>query len=181
MSAITNQPTNINFLSPLNFKFTIKKTPTTNYFVKAINLPEVGFMGTEVPTPFVKIPFPSTALTYGTLRLQFGVDEDMKNYLEIHNWLVGMGFPDNFDQYKDLVDGDPKIGRNKRIPSGSGVFSDATLMILTSSKNPNLEITFVDLFPISLSQLVFDTTNIDVQYLDAVANFRYRKYNITKL
>jgi hypothetical protein len=92
-----------------------------------------------------------------------------------------MGFPDNFDQYKDLVDGDPKIGRNKRIPSGSGVFSDATLMILTSSKNPNLEITFVDLFPISLSQLVFDTTNSDVQYLDAVANFRYRKYNITKL
>lgn len=181
MSAITSQPSNINFLSPLNFKFTIKKTPTTNYFVKAINLPEVGFNSTDIPNPFVKLPFPSHALNYGTLRLQFGVDEDMANYLEIHNWLVGLGFPDNFDQYKNLVDNEIKIGRNKTIPSGSGVFSDATLMILTSAKNPNIEITFVDLFPTSLGQLVFDTTNTTVNFIDAVATFRFRKYNIVKL
>ena len=42
MSILTDQPDNQNFLSPVGYKFQIKKTPKTNYFVQAVNLPSVS-------------------------------------------------------------------------------------------------------------------------------------------
>jgi hypothetical protein len=28
------------------------------------------------------------------------VDEDMENYMAVHNWLTGLGFPETTEQYK---------------------------------------------------------------------------------
>ena len=42
MSAILDQtPSNRNFLSPLNFKFTIKKAPHVNFFIQKVNVPQI--------------------------------------------------------------------------------------------------------------------------------------------
>ena len=37
--ALSDQPDNTQFLSPLGFNFGIKKLPTTNYFVQSMNVP----------------------------------------------------------------------------------------------------------------------------------------------
>jgi len=182
MSATANQPSTKSFLSPLGFKFVIKKTPHINYFVQAVSLPSISLNRSEIPTPFVKLPYAGDHVDFSDLTVTFKVDEDLKNYLEIYNWITSIGFPDSFDQYKTI----DEIRRSKNtgnVPamSGQGVYSDATLTILSSAMNPIHNITFINAFPTSVSELEFTTTDSDVNYLTSTVTFAYQKYNIESL
>jgi len=170
MSAIDNQPTNPSFLSPLGFNLQIKKCPNVNFFVQDVSIPSVSLGTADAETPFTKIPFPGTRLTYGNLLVTFKVDEDMKNYLEIYSWLRAIGFPDNFAQYNNIA------GVN--LTTGEGVFSDISLLVMTSAMNPNMQVNFYDCFPVDLSELKFDSTSADVAYLTATVAFANRRFDI---
>jgi hypothetical protein len=96
--------------------------------------------------------------------------------------MKGMGFPDNFDQYKSIA---PKVrgplGGNSDTLTGESIYSDATLLILSSQMNPITEITFVDVFPVNLSSLTFNSQFTDVQYVEATVTFTHRKFDIKQL
>ena len=173
MSAIDNVPTNKNFLSPLGFKFAIKRAPHINFFVQKANVPSLALPSIDIPTQFVPIPTNYTHVDYGRFEVTFAVDEDLKNYLEIHDWMRALGFPDNYDEHAAL----------SRVPqyTGEGLVSDLSLIILNSNKRGNFEFTFRDAFPVSLSGMQFDTTRDDVQYVTAIAEFAYIMYDITKV
>ena len=173
MTAISTQPSNPSFLSPLGFKLQIKKLPTVNYFIQSVNIPSVSLGTADAETPFVKIPFPGTKLTFGNLQVTFKVDEDMKNYMEIYDWLKGVGFPDNFAQYTNVA--------GAALASGDGVYSDISLIVMTSAMNPNMEVTFFDCFPVDLSELNFDSTSADVEYITATVSFANRRFDIKAL
>ena len=119
-----------------------------------------------------RIVLPGEKLTYDPLTLRFKVDEDLKNWMELQNWMVGLGFPDNFGQYKDLIS-------NKSFGENS-TFSDATLIILNSNMNSNFEVVFKDAFPTSLSELAFDSTSADIDFITADVTFRYLSYTYRK-
>ena len=53
--------------------------------------------------------------------------------------------------------------------------------VLTSSNVPNFKVKFLDMFPVSLSDLDFDATDGDIDYLTADVTFKYTLYNITDL
>jgi hypothetical protein len=173
MSAIDNTPSNKNFLSPLNFKFQIKKAPHVNFFIQKVNIPDVKLISPEYPNPFVNAPIPGEHLTYGILDITFKVDEDLQNYLEIHNWIKALGKPQNYDQYKTI--------QNKKPGTGDGIYSDISLMVLSSTKMANYEIVFMDAFPVNISSVVFNTTDNDVNYIEAAASFRYTLFDINKV
>lgn len=173
MTALDTIPENKNFLSPLGFKFQVKKCPTVNFFVQTVNIPSIVLPDTYAPNPFVKIPYSGEHITYGDLTLTFKVDEDLVNYLEIHNWIKALGFPDKFDQY-DVIN-------RKPIMSGEGIRSDISLLVLSSSRNPTYDITFKDAFPVSLSGVEFDTRTQDVQYVTATTTFKYISYEINQI
>ena len=65
-------------------------------------------------------------MDFDTLRVQFLVDEKMDNYKAIHNWIVGLGFPENYKQYSDVI-GNAFIPEVSEVAKAS---SDATLVIL---------------------------------------------------
>ena len=173
MSAIDNTPANKNFLSPLNFRFQIKKAPHVNFFIQKVNIPEIKINSPESLNPLVRIPYPGEHIDYGTLKIEFKVDEDLENYLEIHNWLKALGKPTDFEQYKAI----------ENIPTwtGDGITSDISLIVLASTKMPNYDITYTDAYPESLSGLNFNTVDTDVNYVTASATFRYVYYDITKI
>ena len=79
MSATDNQPENNNFLSPLGFRFIVKKLPLVNFFCQSASLPSVSLTETEIPNPLIRIPLAGTKLTYAPLDIRFRVDKDMKN------------------------------------------------------------------------------------------------------
>lgn len=161
--SIVNQPDNLNFLSPNGFRFTISKIPNVSYFVQSVTLPDVGLNPLEFANPFTRVQVAGAKLYYSPLELRFTVDEDMTNYLEIYRWLEEIGFPETYDQYTPEYQ------------------VDGTLTIMSSHKNPNLEVKFRDMFPISLSNLTFNSTDTGVNYLEATVTFRYTLFNITKL
>ena len=174
--AMTNtEPTNKNFLSPLGFKFSIKKTPNVNYFVQSIEMPSMQLGEASFPTPFKRMPVAGDHIEYGSLTFTFKVDEDLANYLEIYNWIKAIGFPDNFDQHKAV---DPKYVRPY---TGEGIYSDASLVILSSAMNPTNEVLFRDAFPVSLSNFSFDSRMMDVDYVEATAEFKFRTFDINPL
>lgn len=166
-----NIPANMNFLSPFNFKFQLQRAPTVNFFIQKVNLPGFYLPPIDANNPLLRIPFEGDHLMYEELDITFKVDEDLQNYLEIHNWLRGLGKP-TFQEYADLV--------NQPVYLGKSLRSDITLEILSSAKRPNYRVVFKDAFPISLGNMVFNTTDEDVDYLEVEAKFRYIIYDIEK-
>ena len=83
---------------------------------------------------------------------------------------------DRFPTSKNSVLGD--AGRVKFATANTGgLFSDATLTILTSKNNPVTEVRFSDLFPISLSGLPYNQQANDTDYLTATVTFNYKIYD----
>ena len=187
----SRQPTKQDYADPTKFKFSIVKLPKVEYFCTAVNLPGVNIADNySQPTPFRDIPLPGEKLVYDRLTMTFLVDENLENYQEIHGWLRGLGFPGGYDEFKNLLDagsdryptsvnsrlGD--AGRTKfAAPSAGGIFSDATLNILTSKNNPVTEVRFNDCFPISLSGLAYNQQATDTDYLTATVTFNYKLYD----
>lgn len=164
MSLTNTEPTNKNFLSPLGFKFSIKKTPNVNFFVQSVNLPSITVGSTAIPSPFIRVPVTGDHLQFGDLTLTFKVDEDMTNYIEIFNWIKAIGKPDNFAQY------DPQQQ-----------YSDATLTVLSSNYRVKQEIQFYDIFPVDLGGFTFMSTAGDVDYIETIATFRFRNFDFVAL
>jgi hypothetical protein len=173
MTAISDNPANRNFLSPINFKFRIKKAPNLNFFVQKINVPQMNLPPLDQNNPFTKIPKPGDHLTFSDLEITFKVDEDLQNYMEVYNWMVQMARSQNFDQYKHILDKSPT--------TGEGIFSDLELEILDSKRRANYAVVFEDAFPINLGNIEFDTTMEDVNYITAVTTFKYKLYTIEKI
>ena len=188
--AIQRQPTKFDYASPTQFKFQLTKLPKVEYFTTACNIPGISLNATVQPTPLADIPLPGDTLTFGDLEITFLVDENLENYREIHGWMYGIGFPKSRTQFAALVEANkdrfPTEGRDSQatdagktkygaLPLGP-IFSDATLNVLTSKNNANIEVRFSDVFPISLSGLNFDQQADDVTYLSATVNFKYKLY-----
>jgi hypothetical protein len=142
-----------NLLSPLNFSFKLKKAPNVEYLVQQISVPGLNLGTATSPTPFVRLTHPGN-ITYDDLRITFKAGENLTSYLEIYNWIEGLGRPDSYQQY----DYTP---------------TDATLVILNSAKRPIINIQFQDIFPTSLTSLEFDSTMTDVQYMTVDATFSF--------
>ena len=174
--ALRDQPDNTQFLSPLGFNFSIKKLPNTNYFVQAVNVPTVQMGDAVMPTPFVNIPTIGDRMAFAEFQLSFKVDEDMKNYIELFDWMVQLGFPEDFAQAKNIYQKQRSVDF-----LADGPYSDATVTILNSAMQPNVEVQFEDCYPTALSDLQFSTTSPSVDYIECQATFRYKLFRILRL
>jgi len=173
MAILQDQPKNINFLSPLGFRFKLKRAPNLNFFVTEAVLPSISLAVSELPSPFKNIDIAGHKLSYGDFEMTFRVDEDMADYFEIYNWLISLGFPESFSQYQNLKDA--------QTGTPNTLYSDATLTILNSGMVPNVEVRFQDLFPIDISNIEFNVTDSDVNYITASVTFKYKLFTVVKL
>ncbi len=116
-SIFDNQIGNRNFLSPIGFKFTVAKNPKISFFSNSARIPEIT-LGTAIQPSYLKmLDTPGEIIQYGDFSLRFFVDEDMENYMAIHNWITGLpifevfsnnrivaGSLSNFFMGTDLID-----------------------------------------------------------------------------
>jgi hypothetical protein len=171
---------NRNFLSPTGFKFKLDRAPKVAFFCNQANIPDLN-LGIAVQTSYLKdIDVPGDKIIFGDLNLRFLVDENLENYLEIQNWIRGLGYPEKLSQFADL-ENSGTLSNPNYVNRAQNIYSDGTLQILTSSSIPNFQISFKDLFPYSLGTLTFDATQTDIQYFTADVGFKYTIYNITDL
>lgn len=183
-SFASSLPTTYDFLRPNAFRFSIKDLPNTSFTCQSANLPALQLGFAIQPTPFVDVPVYGDKINFGDFTIRFIVAEDMSNYLELYRWLIALGFPSNYSQFKSFTDNRPSKfpfvtkndGRSEVL-----AYSDGTLTILDSTNNAKVNIIFKSLFPISLEALDFDIASQTVDYFTAIASFRYTVFEVEPL
>ncbi len=170
---------NRNFLAPTGFKFALKRSPGVAFFCNEANIPDLNLGIAVQPTYLKDIDRPGDKIQFGDLTIRFLVDEDLTNFMEIQNWIRGLGFPEKLSQFSDLEKEAvmPSNFENKE----SDIFSDGTLQILSSNLIPKFQVKFEGLFPYSLTTMTFDATSEDISYFTADVSFKYTIFNITDL
>ena len=171
-NALANQLTNRNFLSPAAFLFNVTKIPKVSFFCTSASIPSITLATQTQPSYLKDIDVPGEKLTYNDLDVRFLVDEDLKNYMAIHNWMTGIGYPESLGDFKtEVTKSDGSRDLNQQ-------FSDGALTIQNSNYRTTAIVKFKDLFPVALTSLEFDTGVTDIQYFTAEATFKYLVYNI---
>jgi len=192
-NVIDRAPSKFDYASPIQFRFKMTKLPTVEFFIQTANIPGITLGDTTLPTPLKDISMPGDKLTYQTLEVSFLVDENLNNYKEIHDWMTGIGFPQDHKQFADvLATGSDRfsgstastaaVGSGKPAPlSEGGIYSDATLIVLNNKNIAKTEIRFQNVYPTSLGSLSYDIKASDVDYLRVQASFNYMYYDIVQI
>ena len=189
-SPLARQPDKLDYASPTQFKFGIHQLPKVEFFTLSANVPGITAGVVTRATPFKDIPLVGDKLTYENLSITFQVDEYLENYVSLHNWMKGIGFPTDrqeFRTFRDVTSNTPASGKTpttdlvgKAIPDRA-LYSDAYLMVLSNKNNPIVEVNFKDIFPVSLGALEFTQSVTDVEFMTATAEFAYEIYEINTL
>ena len=154
MTSLTEQPKNINPLADVQFKFDVAALPNTSFFIQTVNLPGITLEAAMMATPQLQNLSRHTGIiTYEALDVTFMIDEYLKNWQEIYEWMI----------------------------SETSKYTTAVLTILSSSMNPTMEVHFKEIFPTSLSAISFDSTTTDPVYQVATISFNYTEYIIKNL
>ena len=189
-SPLARQPDKLDYASPTQFKFGIHQLPKVEFFTLSANVPGITAGVVTRATPFKDIPLVGDKLTYENLSITFQVDEYLENYVSLHNWMKGIGFPTDrqeFRTYRDVTSNTPAGGKEPSIDLvGSAtpdraLYSDAYLMVLSNKNNPIVEVNFQNVFPVSLGALEFTQSVNDIEYMAATAEFAYQIYEINTL
>ena len=152
--ALNDQVKNINPISEVQFKFDHIDFPPTTFFVQTVNLPGVAFDASPIGRPMrTDVNIMAGSVSYEPLEVGFIVDEYLKNWLELFNWITG--------------------------PQPH--YTQAVLTLLSSSMNPTLEVHFEYVFPTTLTEIAFDSTISEPTSLISTVTLNYSKYTIKNL
>ena len=192
-NVISREPSKSDYASPIQFRFKCTKLPLVEFFVQSANIPGINLGSATQTNPLYDIPLPGDKITYAALDMSFLVDENLNNYKEIHDWILGLGFPSNNQQFQDLqtAGSDRFPGSTKSTAATGtstpqplnegGIYSDAILTVLNSKNIAKTEIRFQNVYPTSLGSLNYDVRQTDVDYLSASVSFNYMNYDIVQI
>ena len=186
----TQQPTVFDYATGTQWRLAFNRLPKTTWFCTAANVPGITLGEATYPTPMADMFVAGDKLTFETLNITFLVDEELQNYRELWEWIVGMGAPVSHSQWTTgLTKGDgltttfSAVGtddninpRQKSTSTEKNLYSDATLIVYNSKNMPKVNVKFKDMFPTSLSSLEYSQDLTDVEYFKASATFRYLYY-----
>ena len=185
---------NRNFLSPIGFKFVIQKIKGVDFFCQSASVPAISMQAADQPTRFNKIPQPGDELYYQDLYIKFLVDENMKNWQQVHDWMRENATPQSSDEFKYSRGNIRSTNDPDVLPTGAGRVStyraelygnwanqwtsDCSLFILSSNYRPVAEVVFRDAWPSSLTTLNFDAGVPDINYFTAELSMKYTNYDV---
>ena len=178
MTSINRNPTNPNFLQPNKYQLNFGRSPNVRYFCQSLSVPGISLSEIPQNNPFVDVYVPGEKAIYDLLNITFIVDEELKSWLEIHDWIRAMTFPKDFEEYKQL---DRLNKYTTNIPTVKPQYSDATITLLSSSNTPYYNFRFYDVFPTTLSTFVMSATDSPDTIITADATFRYSYFDVEKL
>lgn len=167
LNRIRTNPESVSYLQSTHFQFTIQRIPNFVFYCQSVNIPDISSTPLEQPVTRFKtpIPHPGENFEFGQLSVSFLVDEYMKSWLEIHDWMRSIKAVDGYQDYED--------------PSTH--YSDASIIVHNNTQTPIVAVRFRDIFPISLSELPFNSSDTTPEPLTATATFAYNVYDIEKL
>ena len=171
MTAITRIPQNTNYLQPTKYLLTFDRIGSVQYFCQAVNIPGVNIGQSPINLPSADIYAPGNKIMYNQLNIDFAVDEKLDSWRQIHDWFRSIAAPESFSERKRLTD-----VQNQYRTGGPRNYGDATLTVLNNLNNPSIRVKFVNVFPISLSDIQFDTKLSADDIVTADVTFVYESF-----
>jgi len=175
MTALTRNPLNPNFLHANKFQLNFSRSPNLQYFCQSVTIPGISMSEIPQPTPFTDLYLPGEKPIYDLLNVTFLVDEEMKSWLEMHDWIRAMTFPTRFEEYQNLTNLNPNALNNK--PQ----YSNAIITVLTAANNPIIRFHYYDMFPTSLSTIIMNASDSPDNVVTADVTFRYSYFDVEQI
>ena len=151
-----NRADNINILNNTNFRLTINQQDTKflEFFCVEVNLPPVDMPAVIQNHASHHATFAGEVINYAPFNVTFLVDEEMKTYREIYDWML----KNQNDHIMEL---------------------DATLSILSNQKTTNRLIKFYNIFPNSLGELQFSSRVDKPDTIECSVDFDFTRFTIS--
>lgn len=168
------QPLQQNYLIPNRFQLIFSRIANTVFYCTHVAVPGLSISEATQNTPHTDLYVPGNKIHWGALEVSFIVDADFNSWFAVYNWLIGIGKPDNYQQYANLTANATINGVNT-----TGIrppYSDAQLIIYTSKNNPQLQFTFADCFPVEIGPVPLDYGRSADDVISCSATFRYTTY-----
>lgn len=155
------KPENMNLLQPTKYAVTFPEITEAIYFCQEANIPGVSLGAATQVTPNLDLYVSGTKIVYNTFTITFLVNEDLSAWTTIYNWI-------------------------KELSSVDSVYSNrikkqAVLTVYSNLNNAKRRIKYTNIFPISLSDLQFDTKLSAEQHINATATFKYDYFEIEEI
>ncbi len=170
---------NRNFLSPVGFKLAIDRLRGVDFYCQSASIPAMAIESADTGTRFNKIPQPGDELYYEDLTVKFLIDENLKNYYQVHDWMRQLSTPYSSKEFKyqrgSLGSQNPPV--NTSDLEDNQWRSDCSLFILSSNYQPVSEFIFKDAWPSGLSTLTFDSSVNEINYFTAEVTFKYNYFD----
>lgn len=169
-----NRPETTNFLSPNGFLLTIDKLPGVSFFSQEVTLPEISLPSAAVAAPHLpKVPFSGDSIDFSPFTINFMIDENLENFKQAFDWIIGLGAPQSYDQFKKFLQEQDEANKTSRLLKEH---SDGMLQILSAHNTTIAEIRFVDLTPVSLAGVPLSSMNTSVDYVQASMTLEYTHF-----
>lgn len=160
MSGLVKKPRNTGLLQPTKYLLNFPEISDSVYFCQNVNLPGVNNVALPHVTPNLDLYVAGTKMQYNEFRMEFLVNEDLSSWLIIHDWIRAIT--------TDMRDRTKTNGQ-------------AILTILSNLNNPKFRVKFMNIFPLSLSDITFDSTQSAENHIVASATFKFDYFDIERL
>jgi hypothetical protein len=164
MAELTN---NMNFLQPTNFKVVIDRKQFGNleFFAQRVSHPSVTVTSPNVAFRRIStISIPGDTISFSELSFDVIVDEDLKSYTEVYEWI------------SSLVDTPYREDRRSRSDISPQV--DITLTIQNSHNNTTKKIRYKDCVPTSLGVLTMESVLGDTPTVTFPVSFTVEYFDL---
>ena len=157
-----------NFLQPTGFKLVIDRAQFGNFefFASQVSHPSIDVGEAVLPFRRTDAKFPGDKIMYSQLSCDVMLDEDMKVYEELHNWLL------RTQEGKAVNASDTQVGSTLKTEY------DIQMLILTSHNNQIRQIRYIDAFPTDLGSVQFQSTTAGTEYLTFTVSFRFTYFEL---
>ncbi|PCJ96689.1 MAG: hypothetical protein COA52_00340 [Hyphomicrobiales bacterium] len=147
----------------------LEKTPLVEFFGKSISIPSISIAPIDRSTQFTTLKEQGDTIQFSQLDVTFRIDEQLLNYKEIFDWMVSIGFPEDFTQY-----GNPRgISTMKNV-----LVSDIDILLFSSKNNPLHRFTFVGAWPTDLSGISINIDDESIIYTECTVSFAYDTFSL---
>lgn len=137
-------------INTTRYKLIFSKLPNLQLFANKINLPSISLGMAQQSSPFLDMKHIGEKLVYSSFTVDFILDSNMNGYKEIYNWMYNLSVQ----------------GLNSDIISTCTLIHDAG------------QIDFLEVFPIRLDGIQFDSQQTDIQYPSVNVEFSCDRFII---
>ena len=177
MNLLTRTPENTNYLQPTKFLMSFTRIPNATWFCQSVNIPGVSVGQAPINFPSVMVYSPGNQILYNNFNMTFNVNEDLQSWKDLYDWFRSFASPDGTDE-RNLK---TQLQNQYNTPTSQNnrtkqQYSDATLTVLSALNNPIVRVEFTNMFPVSLSDIYFDTKQSADDIISADATFVYDQF-----